>query len=78
MRQYVAVQGVQSEIFPSEKVTTPITPDNLWRRCMLPRLKEAGLGWATFQVLRKTNASLSKKAGNGLYDAIKQLFTSQP
>ena len=24
---------------------------------------DIGLGWATFQVLRKTNASLSKKAG---------------
>ena len=26
-------------------------------------LEKIGLGWATFQVLRKTNASLSKKAG---------------
>ena len=30
---------------------------------MLPKLEKVGLGWATFQVLRKTNASLSKKAG---------------
>ena len=30
---------------------------------MKPRLTKVGLGWATFQVLRKTNASLSKKAG---------------
>ena len=30
---------------------------------MLPKLEKSGLGWATFQVLRKTNASLSKKAG---------------
>jgi integrase len=50
-------------LFPSEKVTTPISVDNLWRRNMRPRLEEIGLGWATFQVLRKTNASLSKKAG---------------
>ena len=49
--------------FASEKITTPLTPDNLWRRCMLPRLQKVGLGWATFQVLRKTNASLSQKAG---------------
>src|ERR1019366_7255097 len=27
------------------------------------QLEKAGFGWATFQVLRKTNASLSKKAG---------------
>ena len=50
-------------VFPSEKLTTPLSLDNLWRRYMLVKLKTAGLEWATFQVLRKTNASLSKKAG---------------
>jgi integrase len=55
--------GPEGFVFPSEKVITPITLDNLWRRCMWPKLEDVGLGWATFQVLRKTNASLSKKAG---------------
>lgn len=55
--------GPEGFVFSSEKVTTPITLDNLWRRCMWPKLDDVGLGWATFQVLRKTNASLSKKAG---------------
>jgi integrase len=50
-------------VFPSEKLTTPLSLDNLWRRYMLPKLERVGFGWATFQVLRKTNASLSKKAG---------------
>jgi integrase len=50
-------------VFPSEKLTTPLSLDNLWRRYMEPRLEKIGLGWATFQVLRKTNASLGKKAG---------------
>jgi len=50
-------------VFPSEKVVTPLSLDNLWRRYMFPKLDKIGLGWATFQVLRKTNASLSKKAG---------------
>ena len=50
-------------VFPSEKVSTPVSLDNLWRRSMRPRLEAIGLEWATFQVLRKTNASLSKKAG---------------
>lgn len=50
-------------VFPSEKLTTPLSLDNLWRRYMLPALEKLGLEWATFQVLRKTNASLSKKAG---------------
>lgn len=30
---------------------------------MFPKLDKIGLGWATFQVLRETNASLSEKAG---------------
>ena len=50
-------------VFPSEKLTTPLSLDNLWRRSMQPKLEKVGLDWATFQVLRKTNASLSKKAG---------------
>jgi integrase len=50
-------------VFPSENIFTPLSPDNLWRRSMYPKLQKIGLGWATFQVLRKTNASLSKKAG---------------
>jgi integrase len=50
-------------VFPSEKLTTPLSLDNLWRRSMEPKLEKVGLDWATFQVLRKTNASLSKKAG---------------
>lgn len=50
-------------VFSSEKVTTPISLDNLWRRNMRPALEAIGMEWATFQVLRKTNASLSKKAG---------------
>jgi integrase len=49
-------------VFPSEKLTTPLSADDLWQRTMKPKLEKVGLGWATFQVLRKTNASLSKKA----------------
>ena len=52
-----------SYVFPSENLSTPLSADNVWRRNMKPRLKTIGFGWATFQVLRKTNASLSKKAG---------------
>src|SRR6202162_169657 len=50
-------------VFPSEKIVTPLSLDNLWRRSMFTKLEKIGLNWATFQVLRKTNASLSKKAG---------------
>lgn len=50
-------------VFPSERLTTPLSLDNLWRRNMVPKLRTVGLEWASFQVLRKTNATLSKKAG---------------
>jgi integrase len=50
-------------VFPSEALITALSADNLWRRTMQPRLERVGLGWATFQVLRKTNATLSKKYG---------------
>jgi integrase len=50
-------------VFPSENLRTPLSPDNLWRRHMQPKLATIGMEWATFQVLRKTNASLSQKAG---------------
>jgi integrase len=49
-------------VFPSEKLTTPMGKDNLWRRCFLPKLEPVGLQWANFQVMRRTNSSLMKKA----------------
>jgi len=54
-------QSPEAYLFPSER-QTPMSKDNLWRRNMLPRLQSIGLGWATFQVMRRTNASLSRKA----------------
>jgi integrase len=48
-------------VFPSEKLTTPLAKDNCWRRGFLPRLKPVGLGWANFQVMRRTHSSLLKE-----------------
>lgn len=48
-------------VFPSERLTMPVGKDNLWRRCFLPKLEAVGLGWANFQVMRRTNSSLMKK-----------------
>ena len=53
--------GPEAYLFPSER-ETPLRRDNVWKRDMQPKLKPVGLGWATFQVLRRTNASLSRKA----------------
>lgn len=50
-------------VFPSENPETPITRDNVWRRNMVPRLATVGCAWATFQVMRRTHGSQSKKGG---------------
>src|SRR5271165_6452085 len=50
-------------VFASENQKEPMWRDNVWYRCMLPRLEAIGLGWATFQVLRRTHASLGHEAG---------------
>ena len=48
-------------VFPSERLTTPVGKENLWRRCFVPKLEPVGLEWANFQVMRRTNSSLMKK-----------------
>jgi hypothetical protein len=41
---------------------TPIRLGNIWKRNIRPCLANPGLEWVNFQVLRRTNASLSRKA----------------
>ena len=49
-------------LFPSEN-GKPLRRDNAWLRYMRPRLEQVGLGWTTFQVMRRTYATWSKKVG---------------
>jgi integrase len=49
-------------VFASERLTT-VSKDNCWRRKMLPKLEAVGLGWANFQVMRRTHATLMKTLG---------------
>jgi integrase len=56
-------ENPEAWVFASENPSTPMWRDNIWRRHMLPRLEKIGLGWATFQVLRRTHASLGHEAG---------------
>jgi integrase len=49
-------------LFSSETRVTPLRPNNHWKRNIRPRLEQFGLGWVNFQVLRRTNASLARKA----------------
>ena len=50
-------------VFASENPSTPMWRDNVWYRHMKPKLEAAKLEWATFQVLRRTHASLGHDAG---------------
>jgi len=64
LKAWISSLGDQSPnalLFPSE-AETPLSRDNLWRRTIGPRLEAEGLGWANFQVMRRTNASLSHQA----------------
>ena len=37
-------------VFPSERIVTPLLPDNVLRRCIHPRLAPMGLDWINFAV----------------------------
>ena len=50
-------------VVQSENVRNPLMRDNVQRRFIQPKLANIGLGWVTFQVMRRTNASLSHKQG---------------
>lgn len=50
-------------VFPSMTGLTPVRHDNCWKLHFLPRLKTVGLEWATFQVMRRTHATLLDDLG---------------
>jgi len=59
----LVLAGESSWLFPATTLTTPVRLNNLWRRNFAPLLKPIGLEWATFQVMRRSFASLAKQAG---------------
>jgi len=61
-RNFLQNREPDAYLFPSENQTSPLRPNNLWQREFQERLAVVGLGWVNFQVLRRTNASLSRKA----------------
>jgi integrase len=65
LRDWMELVGRQPKawVFASENAATPMWRDNVWYRHMKPRLETIGLEWATFQVLRRTHASLGHDAG---------------
>lgn len=86
-REMAITTDAKAYVFPSENMT-PLTRENLWRRNMKPNLDKAGLGWATFQVMRRTHATLMKglgidgklvadQLGHGL-DVSQNVYTQSP
>jgi integrase len=53
----------QQWVFPSARPDRPLGRDNTWRRWLEPRLKTVHLEWATFQVMRRTHATLARQVG---------------
>jgi integrase len=49
-------------VFPSENMT-PLAKENVWRRSIGPKLEKASLGWANFQVMRRTHSTLMNAMG---------------
>jgi integrase len=60
--EHAFISDPEQWLFPSERYT-PLTRDNLWRRQLQPKLAKVGLGWATFQVMRRTYATWSRDIG---------------
>ena len=56
-------QDPEAWVFLSANQKTPFGRDSIWRWRIRPRLKTIGLEWATFQIMRRTHASLSRQAG---------------
>jgi len=50
-------------VFPSERIVTPLLPDNVLRRCLHPRLEPLGLDWINFAVLRRSHSTLHPERG---------------
>ena len=50
-------------LFPSEKMSKPISKDNAVRRYIRPKLEAAGYGWVDFHVMRRTHSSLMRELG---------------
>jgi integrase len=65
LQEWMAMVGQKPEawVFASENGQTPLWRDNVWYRYMKPKLEPLGLGWANFQALRRTHASLGHDAG---------------
>jgi len=65
LKEWMELVGRKNDawVFASENAKKPMWRDNVWYRHMKPLLSPLGLAWASFQVLRRTHASLGHEAG---------------
>jgi integrase len=56
-------EELEGWVFPSARPSRPLGRDSCWRWILGPALKGIGFEWATFQVLRRTHATLARQAG---------------
>jgi site-specific recombinase XerC len=56
-------KNAEGWVFPSERIMTPLLPDNVLRRCIHPRLEPLGLDWINFAVLRRSHSTLHEDRG---------------
>ena len=56
-------QRDEAWLFQSENPASPLSRDNVQHRYIQPMLAKIGLGWVTFQVMRRTNGSWAHKSG---------------
>lgn len=59
----LADRSCEGWVFPSERIVTPLLPDNVLRRCIHPRLEPLGLDWINFAVLRRSHSTLHQERG---------------
>ena len=62
-RQQETPSSPDAWVFPSANAAAPLGRDNTWRRLIAPKLEAIELGWATFQIMRRTHASLARARG---------------
>ncbi len=55
--------GKDGWVFPSERIATPLLPDNVLTRSVYPRLEPLGLDWINFAVLRRSHSTLHQEKG---------------
>ena len=66
LKAWIAILPDRSKegwVFPSERIVTPLLPDNVLRRSIHPRLEPLGLDWVNFAVLRRSHSTLHEERG---------------